>query len=426
LFAPALTTFLAKAKDLTSKHRPQLDSFYQQNNQQPSLTVSSLEVAKFAFNTDEPTSMQLCAANTYLRSSPVFYVNGHDMDFNTPILDDASSPPLSTLLGDQWQVRPADQVASLQQMQRHVRQRSPELSNFLTKLRNILGSDKKGSSNYAFTELEWSMLDTIKLFASAPNGANRAIVGPILMALQFRSDTSENAAQLLMNLGVWCPWDHYGASPYALKYPNQADELTEQLSQLTVAETSTEFSPENDDMHSIRHDFGNLTAFTIDDAHASEIDDALSVEWPWIHVHVADPTAFASPQSAIGRQALQLVSNLYLAEGTFPIFPDTIVQRSTLGNGSARPTLTLSARFDENGNIVESLVRPGLIRRIKALPYERVDHLLKEHASESSPLAFPDPDISGMSEYFDAEADTSEMGNGTSMDFTKSVSLNVL
>ncbi|KAJ1719732.1 3'-5' RNA exonuclease complex component [Coemansia erecta] len=139
----------------------------------------------------------------------------------------------------------------------------------------------------------------------------------------------------------------------------------------------------------MRHDFGDLAVYTIDDAATRDVDDGLSVEHvrgadgataTWVHVHVADPTAVVPPGHVAAAAALQQAASMYYVERTQHMFPLAVVERlmGLAPRPDGRPTmaLTFSFRLGAAGDIAEYRVRASLVRNIRAVPYDvAVRHL---------------------------------------------------
>ena len=105
---------------------------------------------------------------------------------------------------------------------------------------------------------------------------------------------------------------------------------------------------------SIRHDFGQLPVYTIDDNGAQELEDDNSIEHPssfWVHVHVADPTAILPPTYSIARRARDSVYTIYFNHGSRSMLPESLVKDeiglgNALGTGQAENVMTFSAKVD--------------------------------------------------------------------------------
>ncbi|GAA5954931.1 hypothetical protein JCM21900_005939 [Sporobolomyces salmonicolor] len=171
--------------------------------------------------------------------------------------------------------------------------------------------------------------------------------------------------------------------------------------------SSREYYP-TDPHDSVRHDFGAVKVYTIDDPGAFELDDGISLApgppassgggktW-WIHVHVADPTALLHPSHLLAELARARDQTEYLPEKTWSMFPDSFVasERLSLGSTEGREQLVLSLgmRVDEaTGEVLESEVKAGVVRSVMRLTYGAVDKALGYEAlPPGRTLVYPAP-----------------------------------
>jgi exoribonuclease-2 len=89
-----------------------------------------------------------------------------------------------------------------------------------------------------------------------------------------------------------------------------------------------------------------VRAFSIDDAHTTEIDDAFSVTRNAdgslrIGIHIAAPGLGIAPESPLGSIARQRLSTVYMPGRKITMLPDAVVERFTLAEGRAVPALSL-------------------------------------------------------------------------------------
>ena len=126
-----------------------------------------------------------------------------------------------------------------------------------------------------------------------------------------------------------------------------------------------------------------LPVYTIDDESAHELDDGISVEETdqgiWLHIHIANPSAFLSPQSHIAQLARLRQTSLYLPDQMYPMLPVGDEDFSVIGfskDSKVMPTMTFSARLSSDGNIADYKVRPGLVRNVKVLTYDDVNKVV--------------------------------------------------
>ncbi|TKA72261.1 hypothetical protein B0A55_06808, partial [Friedmanniomyces simplex] len=150
-----------------------------------------------------------------------------------------------------------------------------------------------------------------------------------------------------------------------------------------------------DSMAELRHDWGSMPVFCIDDASAHEIDDGFSIEpaaggtdgpreW-WVHVHIANPTAFFERNHPLAKMARHMGESIYMPERAYMMLPRWSTQRH-FSLGSNRPCLTFSARLDAKGRMLEHKIRSGIIRRVLrltpkevAVVLEKAEEMKEEH-----------------------------------------------
>jgi exoribonuclease-2 len=90
----------------------------------------------------------------------------------------------------------------------------------------------------------------------------------------------------------------------------------------------------------------DVAAFSIDDAHTTEIDDAFSVQpladgGMRVGIHIAAPGLGLVPDSDLGRIARSRLSTVYMPGRKITMLPDAVVERYTLGEGKTVPALSL-------------------------------------------------------------------------------------
>ena len=235
----------------------------------------------------------------------------------------------------------------------------------------------------------WSTIGSFKLMACALLSAGSTILRAIGMYEDFELD-KQVGFLLLKELGVIPPWLNRQQYNPQLPFPgHHVDALTDELD-LQVKESVVGFQME-DCMKDVRRDWGDLEAFCIDDAGAHEIDDGLSLEEidessSWVHIHVANPSAFLSPSSAIARSAAHRVGSVYFPEGNFPMMPEEIShQFFSLGNN--RPCITFSAKVTLTGDILDTQISHGVLRNVRHLTPDDVQRELGlEPESGEKPL----------------------------------------
>jgi exoribonuclease II len=90
----------------------------------------------------------------------------------------------------------------------------------------------------------------------------------------------------------------------------------------------------------------DVQAFSIDDAHTTEIDDAFSVVGlpdggMRVGIHIAAPGLGIAPDSDLGRIARGRLSTVYMPGRKITMLPEAVVEHFTLGEGETVPALSL-------------------------------------------------------------------------------------
>jgi exoribonuclease II len=181
-------------------------------------------------------------------------------------------------------------------------------------------------------------------------------------------EPDRNAARLLLTeIGAWQPSENVAMHTEAAMITQQIYQPRKAID-LYLTDNLAEF----------RHDFGTQTVLVIDDASAHELDDGISMETTsegtWLHVHIANPSAFFGPTSQIAKMARLRQTSLYLPDTTYRMFPSIGSGGDGFSRGASEtPTMTFSARLGGDGNIIDFKVRPGIVRNVKIMTYADVD-----------------------------------------------------
>jgi exoribonuclease-2 len=96
-----------------------------------------------------------------------------------------------------------------------------------------------------------------------------------------------------------------------------------------------------------------VQAFSIDDSHTTEIDDALSLQGlgtgtVTVGIHIAAPGLALTPGSAIDQLGRQRLSTVYMPGYKITMLPDSVVQAYTLIEGRDCPAVSLYVTFSED------------------------------------------------------------------------------
>ncbi|KAK7050837.1 3'-5' RNA exonuclease complex component [Paramarasmius palmivorus] len=210
--------------------------------------------------------------------------------------------------------------------------------------------------------------------------------------------TEEDTHRLLVDIGVLAPWSDIFPLRYDLELDLEGrnevkgEEVVKKASSSRPC-PSDPMGPEDflpsDPLESLRHDFGDLPVYVIDDASASELDDGVSVESVpsepgsyWVHVHVADPTSILPPTHIFSRHAERQNDTFYLYHTTYPMLPRALTHHPQHGlslgslENPIQRTLTFSTKINAHGDIVDYQVRPGIIRNLVIRSYATVNRAL--------------------------------------------------
>lgn len=176
-----------------------------------------------------------------------------------------------------------------------------------------------------------------------------------------RSETPEQAHQLLLDLGYWDEMHN----PHPLRAGLPIHSASAPLPPL----------PEED-----RRDLTHLPAFAIDDEGSTDPDDAISWDNGRLWVHVADAAALITPDSAADLEARGRGANLYLPEGTVTMLPPQATAVLGLGLQEISPALSFGVTLNDAGEITDADIVPSWVR-VTRLTYTEAEGML-----ETSPL----------------------------------------
>ncbi|MFM7533305.1 MAG: ribonuclease catalytic domain-containing protein, partial [Rubrivivax sp.] len=139
-----------------------------------------------------------------------------------------------------------------------------------------------------------------------------------------------------------------------------------------------------------------VQAFSIDDSHTTEIDDALSVQGLGsgtviFGIHIAAPGLAITPDSALDRIARERLSTVYMPGHKLTMLPDEVVQRYTLTEGRDCPAVSLYLTLDET--TLEVRERQTRLERVPIatnLRHDLLDALVTEPSlTGQAPAAYP-------------------------------------
>jgi exoribonuclease-2 len=393
-------------------------------------SVTVTEAAKL-LNVQHPDrNLVLHAVYSHLmKQSQVFVMDNHNF--------------LST---QTFYVRPRAQVERFKRVLHLMHTSSPCVGRFAMRAKSIIAELRKMSTNpknqapsfnpaaeLGFTEDDQLfirfLLDSLVDIRSVQTDPYTPLVCHIIKAVGLY-DGDVDSAQVrlfLVDMGVLAPWQDV-ASLIEVQ-PGLIAPLHTELPARTSAQvaksgaTATSLGLDDyysiDPLESIRHDFGQLPVYAIDDHGAQELDDGISVERDasdpsclWVHVHVADPAAILPPTHSFARRARDMVHSHYFLHGSQSMLPESLVGKLSLGhsavNGEAENVMTFSAKVDSTGNTVDYRVRAGIVHNIRVLKYDDVDATMSFHSQDavypfgrpkspnSTPLNLPPADVENL------------------------------
>ena len=132
------------------------------------------------------------------------------------------------------------------------------------------------------------------------------------------------------------------------------------------------FSPEG------RTDFRNELVFTVDGETARDFDDALHFKWLEggdieVGIHIADVSHFVTEDSALDRWSAEQGNSVYLPHKAIPMLPEILSSElCSLKPGVPRYTLSVLARVERDGRLVDYRFCKGLIQSAYRLTYNDV------------------------------------------------------
>lgn len=138
----------------------------------------------------------------------------------------------------------------------------------------------------------------------------------------------------------------------------------------------------------------DATAYSIDDAATTEIDDAFSVSprvtgGVRIGIHIAAPAlgiALGTPIEAVARERL---STVYHPAGKITMLPDAIIGAYTLAEGRDCPALSLYVDVNASGEIVATETRLERVRIAGNLRHDALEPVFNETALGGGAIDHP-------------------------------------
>ena len=245
-----------------------------------------------------------------------------------------------------------------------------------TRLPIAPGSDSirtRTEDSHSFTEADQSIIRFMEAWASSQvfyRHPRLCALGPVVLRATGQYQNLELNAQtgfmFLQEIGVLLPFENRVKYDEHLLLPHsQHSQVLERLN----TRTEQDDSEMKDSMQDLRQQWDE-PVFTIDSSSTHEIDDGVSVERIpqsldefWIHVHIANPTAFFSRDHLLAKIAGHMTETVYMPERNYLMLP----AKFSIGKfslESRRCALTFSARINSSGEILDKKITPTVLNRV--------------------------------------------------------------
>jgi exoribonuclease-2 len=138
-----------------------------------------------------------------------------------------------------------------------------------------------------------------------------------------------------------------------------------------------------------------VQAFSIDDSHTTEIDDALSVQGlgsgtVTVGIHIAAPGLALMPGSAIDQLGRSRLSTVYMPGYKITMLPDSVVQAYTLIEGRACPAVSLYVTFSEDTlEVQHTETRLERVNILANLRHDQLDQTITREWLEADQVDTP-------------------------------------
>ncbi|KAI9692611.1 MAG: hypothetical protein M1822_006842 [Bathelium mastoideum] len=244
-----------------------------------------------------------------------------------------------------------------------------------------------------FTEADQSIIRFMEAWASSnlfSRHPRLCALGPVVLRAtgqyeEFALDTHAGF-MFLQEIGVLLPFENRVKYDEHLLLPNsQHSQVLERLQ----SRTEQAEIPMEDSMLPWRERWSG-PVFAIDASDTLEVDDGVSVERIpespgeyWIHVHIANPTAFFSRDHALAKIAAHMTETVYMPERKYLMLPSKFsIYKFSLGD--QRSALTFSARVNMTGAVVDKKITPRTLDHVLRLTAQDCEEALGGSGAESS------------------------------------------
>ena len=170
---------------------------------------------------------------------------------------------------------------------------------------------------------------------------------------------------------------------FPLDFPAAVEEEAKKIKKPTKKEIAHFVGLGSTSVAESRHDFREVTTFTIDPADAKDFDDALSfrelenghVE---VGVHIADVSYYVKPGSAIDREAYERGTSVYLVDRTIPMLPEKLCNEvCSLRQDEDKLCFSVVMEMDAKGKVYRSWMGKTVICSDRRMAYEEAQEIIE-------------------------------------------------
>ncbi|KAL9093057.1 MAG: hypothetical protein Q9165_004195 [Trypethelium subeluteriae] len=240
----------------------------------------------------------------------------------------------------------------------------------------------------AFTEADQAIIRFMEAWSVSwlfRRHTGLSALGPVVLRATGEYEGHElrlsTGFMFLQEIGVLLPYENRVKYDEHLLLPtSQHSPILERLQSKTEHE---EFGMV-DSMQHLRK-WRSDAVFCIDSSSAVEIDDGISVERiphspdeHWIHVHIANPTAFFDRDNLLAKISGHMTETVYMPERSYFMMPP----KFSVGKFSLqqdRAAITFSARLNTAGEILERKITPSILHRVIRLTPQDCKNALGIH-----------------------------------------------
>ncbi len=272
--------------------------------------------------------------------------------------------------GELYEPRSLSQVSELKHQAEAAAQRAKLLEEFQQKI-----TDKLAGVDVTWTTSDRSRLDCLERYALHGDEASDKAAAQELLSFAKRSKNEQSAFEMLVDLGIWSEHENLNLlrSQIPIRFANE----------LIAAAQECFTNPIPDKMGDLRRDLTHLHVYTIDDISTTEIDDGLSIETladgsKRIWIHIADPTRWLDPESALDKDARKRGTSVYLPTGVIPMFPmDLATGPMSLIESKVCHAMSFAVHLDAVGAIANYEIVASLVKPNYRLTYDDVEEMLQ-------------------------------------------------